>query len=309
MTGEFDLTENDGGPDHEWANAHFAAPNSSVWLPVGASSRRVGRSMQTIAVFGVVVAAVAGIVTWNFLGDLERNVDRSLVIGANAAVTLSETIDVADALIVTLDDGLVAVSGMIESVGATIDNVTGVADAASDLATTLPNSFVDIDAALVTVQDLGATVDTALSALAILPFGPDYDPEVPFPQAIGNLRDSLAPLGEQLTVIGEELGGFADSSGALASGVEGFLANIDASRDALSDTQVLLDSYRVAADDASDLAITSRTDLNVTITWIRLVVVLLALLIAAGQLMPWWLGSRLVEAESPKPEPLARVGN
>jgi hypothetical protein len=278
-----------------------SAAAGSVWLPVGASSRQVGRAMQTVAVFGVVVAVVAGIITWVFLGDLEKNVDRSLVIGADAAVTLSETIDVADALIVTLDDGLATISAMTETIGATIDNVSGIADATADLATTLPDTFGDIDAALLTVEDLGATVDDALNALSNVPFGPDYDPEVPFPEAIANLRAALDPLGAQLAVIGEELSGFSDSTGALTSEVGGFVANIDASREALDDTQALLDSYRIAADDARDLAISGRNDLDVSITWIRLVVVLLTLLIAAGQVVPWWLGSRLVEADSPAP--------
>ncbi len=316
MTGGFDLAEQgreqDGAPGEAastlWISANVAddraaAATGEAWLPVGASTRRVGRAMQTIALFGVAVAVVAGIVTWNFLGDLETNVDRSLVIGADVAVTLSETIDVADALIVTLDDGLATISAMTETIGATIDNVSGVADATSDLASTLPETFVDIDAALLTVEELGATVDSALNALSSVPFGPDYDPEVPFPDAIANLRSALDPLGEQLTVIGEELGGFSENSGALTSEVDGFVANIAASRDALDDTEALLDSYRIAANDARVLAITGREDLDVSITWIRLVVVLLTLLIAAGQLVPWWLGSRLVEADSPPREP------
>lgn len=252
--------------------------------------------MQTIAVFGVVVAVVAGIVTWNFLGDLERNVDRSLVIGADAAVTLSETIDVADALIATLDDGLVTIAATIETIGATIDDVTDVADATAELATALPASFEDIDAALATVEQLGATVDGALNALSDVPFGPNYDPDVPFPQAVADLRSAFDPLGEQLALIGEELGGFADNSGALNTEVDGFLADVAASRKALGDTERLLDSYRTAADDARTLAITSRGDLDGSITWTRFALVLLALLIAVGQLVPWWLGSRLMEA-------------
>jgi hypothetical protein len=323
MTGDVDLPKKDGDQDLAegatsptsstlWVPADVAAdreddraaPGAAIaWVPIGASSRRFGRAMQTLAVFGVVVAVVAGIVTWVFLGDLEKNVDRSLVIGADVAVTLSETIDVADALIVTLDDGLATISAMTETIGTTIDNVSGVADAAADLATTIPETFVDIDAALLTVEELGATVDNALSALSNVPFGPDYNPEVPFPQAIANLRSSLDPLGEQLSVIGEELSGFSENSGSLTEEVDRFVANIAASREALDDTQELLDSYRVAADDARDLAIQGREDLDVSITWIRLVVVLLALLIAAGQIVPWWLGSRLVEADSPPQGP------
>ena len=69
------------------------------------TDHRAGAIMQTIAVIGVVVAAFAAVVAWTFVGDLDRNLDQSLAIGEDAAATLSETIDVAEDVIESLDQG------------------------------------------------------------------------------------------------------------------------------------------------------------------------------------------------------------
>ncbi len=85
------------------------------------------------------------------------------------------------------------------------------------------------------------------------------------------------------------------------SEVDGFIANIEAGRDALGETQLLLDSYRAAAEDAARSCDHRAKRPGGSMKWTRVVVVFLALLIAAGQLVPWWLGSRLVEGGSRPP--------
>ena len=80
--------------------------------------------MQAIAVAAIVVTAIAAIVAWRFLGDLQRNVDRSLVIGEDAATSLTETIDVADTLLVSLDDGLATIGASLDTVDGTIGEST-----------------------------------------------------------------------------------------------------------------------------------------------------------------------------------------
>jgi methyl-accepting chemotaxis protein len=252
--------------------------------------------MQLIAVLGVVVAVVGSIVGWRFLGDLERNADRSLAIGEDAATSLAETIEVADQMVATLDDGLVTVTATLGTVDATIDDVTGVADSTASLAETLPSTFDDVDVALETVQSLGGTVDGALGALSALPFGPDYDPDVSFPEAVGELRAALDPLSDDLRTVSDDLGGLAGGRDDLHEQVDALIADIEDSSGALDDTALLLDDYAIAAEEARELAVSSRDDLDRSLGWMRVVLVLVALLLAAAQFVPWWLGSRLVES-------------
>jgi uncharacterized protein YoxC len=254
--------------------------------------------MQLLAVFGVIVAIVGGMVGWRFLGDLGRNADRSLRIGEDAATALRRTIDVADRTVVALGDGLVTVTMTLQTVDGTIDDVGRLAGATASLTETLPATLDDVDGALATVETLAGTVDGALGAVSALPFGPDYEPDVPFPDAIAGVRTALDPLADDLGELSAELTDVAERPAELHDRVDALVADIDASRRALDDAALLLDDYAATAEQARDLAITSRDDLDRSLSWMRVVLVLLGLLLAAAQLVPWWLGSRLVEASA-----------
>ena len=159
---------------------------------MNAISRRAPTILRSIAVAGVLVAIVGTVVIWVFLSDLEETTDRSLLIGEQATVTLNDTIDVAEQVLNAVDDGLTTVQSTLSTIDDVLQSTAGLADATGSLSATLPASFDNIDAALATVQRLGETVDSTLSALSSLPFGPDYDPSVPFPEAVGDLRQALA---------------------------------------------------------------------------------------------------------------------
>jgi hypothetical protein len=282
---DLDLDPDDAS--HPAAGAMFALPPDAG---------RTGQIMQTIAVAGVVVTLIASVVVWVFVGDLQRNVDRSLTIGEEAATTLVETIDVADRLLVTLDDGLDTIGASLVAIDSTITDVAELSDATSQLAATLPETFDDIDAALGTVESLGGVVDTTLGALSRVPFGPDYDPDVSFPEAIAGLRTALDPIGDELGAISTELSDFSSGSGGLQAQIATLSADLAESRAALGGTAALLDAYRATAEDARELAVQGRSDLDSSMTWTRVVIVLVTLLVLASQYVPWWLGSRLVEA-------------
>ena len=211
------------------------------------------------AVAGVLVAIVGTVVIWVFLGDLEDTTDRSLLIGEQATVTLNETIDVAEQVLNAVDDGLTTVQSTLATIDDVLQSTAGLADATGSLSATLPASFDNIDAALATVQRLGETVDSTLSALSSLPFGPDYNPDVPFPEAVGDLRAALEPIGEQLTTISTELQDFATGSGDLTAQIDSLTSDVERTRTALSGTDELLAQYRQATTEAGQLAAETAT--------------------------------------------------
>lgn len=257
--------------------------------------RTAGRVMQVVAVFGVVTAIVVAVVAWQFLVDLHRNLDRSLSIGEDAAATLSETIDVADDLIASLDSGLATIGDAVGGLATTTGSTADMAGATADLAASLPAAFGDVDTALGTVESLGGTIDRALRTASRLPLGPDYDPAVSFPDAIGGVRDALAPLGEDLDGIADELRGFAEGATAVEGDLVGVRADVHRTRVALGESDRLLDRYRITARDAEQLARVSRRDADRSLTFARMALAPLTVLILASQFVPWWLGRRLAE--------------
>ena len=108
--------------------------------------------LRSIAVAGVLVAIIGTIVIWVFLSDLEDTTDRSLLIGEQAAVTLNDTIDVAEQVLDAVDDGLVTVQSTLSTLDEVLQTTAGVAEATGSLSSTLPESFENIDIALATVE-------------------------------------------------------------------------------------------------------------------------------------------------------------
>lgn len=257
---------------------------------------RAGAVMRSIAVAGVVVAVVVSVVGWRFVNDLDRDLEQSLTIGEDASATLSETIDVADDLIRALDDGLATLSVTLDTVDQTVTDTADLAEATASLAGTLPESFDDVDAALATVESLSGAIDAALRGLSRVPLGPDYDPAVSLPDAVDNLRAAFQPIGDDLDAIAVELATFADGSGELGDRLATVKSDVDRTRRALVDSGQLLDEYRATADRAGELAVSSRADLRRSFQWARVALVLIGLLIAVSQYVPWWLGARLRDA-------------
>ncbi len=252
-----------------------------------------GRIFRAIAVLGVVTALVLGVTGWAFLTDLDENLDQTLQIGEAASVSVIETIDVAEQLIESLDAGLETVGATLGAIESSLGDTAGVASTTASLSASLPQSFDDIDVALATVESLSGTIDSALSGLSSVPFGPDYDPEVPLPIAIGNLRSAFEPIGEDLTVLTTELRAFADGSDDVGIRIDAVRADLARTRSALANSSELLDDYRTTASDAGQLAMSSRGDMSRAFAWARLAVILLALFVAVAQFVPWWLAGRL----------------
>jgi methyl-accepting chemotaxis protein len=261
---------------------------------------RAGAIMRAIAVTGILVSVVVGVVAWQFLGDLDRDLDQSLAIGEDAAATLTQTIDVADDVITSLDEGLGTLGVTLDTIDTTLTDTSDVASATASLAGSLPSSFADIDSALSTVESLSGTIDAALRGASRLPLGPDYDPEVPLPVAVGNLRAAFTPIGDDLAAIAEELASFADGSDELRGQLTAVQSDLERTRVALATSAGLLDAYRDTAERAGALASASRQDLERSFGWARIAAALVAILIAVSQYVPWWLGSRLRSVGEPE---------
>jgi len=269
--------------------------------------RQAPTILRSIAVAGVLIAIVGTVVIWVFLADLQDTTNRSLLIGEQATVTLNNTIDVAEQVLNAVDDGLTTVHATLGTIDDVLQSTAGLADATGSLSSTLPTSFQNIDTALATVQQLGATVDSTLSALSSLPFGPDYNPKVPFPEAVGNLRQALDPIAAQLTTISTELQNFASGSGDLSTKIDSLTSDVERTQAALSGTDALLTQYRQATTEAGQLAAETRGNLSGSMTRMRIVLIAGALLLALSQFVPWTMAALIDERRTSQPRDVVVV--
>lgn len=248
-----------------------------------------GRVMRSIAIAGVIVSAVLSVVAWQFLGDLERNVDQSLRIGEEAADTLSETIDLADEVFAAVDAGIVTLDRSLDALGRGLGDATDVATATSQLSVNVADGVDDVDVALAELESLTGTIDSTLRSLSQLPLAPDYDPAVSYPDAIAAIRDAFVPIEADMRELATGLDAFASSSGDVTTDLDALQADLAGARTALADSDRLLDRYRTAAAEAGALAGASRDDFERSMWWARITALVLGIWLIAAQYVPWWL--------------------
>jgi hypothetical protein len=260
-----------------------------------------GRIMRAIAVGGVVVSVVLSLVAWQFLGDLERNVDQSLRIGEEAADTLSETIDLAAEVIAAVDSGIVTLDRSLDALGHGLGDATDVAASTSQLSVDVANGVDDVDVALAELETLTGTIDSTLRSLSQLPLAPDYDPAVSYPDAIAAIRAAFVPIEADMRELATGLDAFAASSGGVTGDLDALQVDLADARNALADSDRLLDRYRTAATEAGALAGASRDDFERSMWWARFTALVLGVWLIAAQYVPWWLSrqARVVMAVAP----------
>jgi hypothetical protein len=272
---------------------------TNEYAPRWVSRRMAGRVMVGVAVVGVVVSLVGTIVAWQFVGQLSRSSDRSLALGEDALVTLDATLDVAEEVIGAVDDGLEGVVSTLDVVADVVSDTATVSESTAALAGEIAPSIEGIDDALRSLESVTGSIDSVLRQLSSIPFGPRYDPETSFDAAVARLRADLVPIADSLEGAAAELGEFAEGSDALTAELAALAGDVEEVRRQLAGSEALLDAYRVTTGDALDLAGTTRDDLGTDLARTRLLIVLLGLTFAVGQIVPAWVGRELLVTSRP----------
>jgi methyl-accepting chemotaxis protein len=280
----------------------MSGDRNSPWArPDLVPRRTAGMAMVAIAAFGVVVALVGTVVAWQFVGQLSRSTERSLTLAADALATMDATLDLADELITSLDDGLDGVASSLLSLTEVVDDTTSVAGSTARLAESLAPGLEGVDRALGSLTSIASAADTTLRELSRLPFGPNYDPGAPIDDEIRAVRDDLRPVVTTLRETAAELEVLAESSDEFTLELVALAANVVELRNAVAGSSALIDDYRATVSDSARLAEETRTDLDRDLSRSRFLVVLLGLSFAAGQLVPAWLGRELLIADAQHP--------
>ncbi|CAN5490992.1 hypothetical protein BH23ACT3_BH23ACT3_11510 [soil metagenome] len=267
---------------------------TNEFAPRWVSRRMAGRIMVGVAVVGVVVSLVGTAVAWQFVGQLSRSSDRSLALGEDALVTLDATLDVAEEVIGAVDAGLEGVVSTLDVVADVVSDTATVSESTAALAGEIAPSIDGIDEALQSLESITGSIDTVLRQLSQIPFGPRYDPDTSFDAAVARVRADLVPIAESLEEAAAELGDFAEGSDALNAELAALVGDVEEVRRQIAGSEALLDAYRATTADALDLAGTTRDDLGTELARTRLLIVLLGLTFAVGQIVPAWVGRELL---------------
>lgn len=246
--------------------------------------------MVGVAAVGVIVGILGSIVGWRLVGHLSDGVDDSLAVATQSLESVDESITVIETIVFDVRSGVATLDQTVADVAAASGTTV---TAIEDLTRQTPALADGVEAlrdGVAGMGEAGATIDQTLESLDDLPGVPNYDPREPLGETVAGLADDLDALASTLRSFQS---GSEDIDAALAPLLEDLdrarsdLENLDSS---LASSQTLLERYRQSADDASAIAVRTRSDLSDDVRATRALIVLGGLVFTIGQIVPYWLG-------------------
>ncbi len=259
------------------------------------SRTRLGKTMVGIGCLGIVASIASIVVGQAMVGQVESSVDDSLVLTDEALHAVSDSITLTNAIVGNIQAGVGSVAATLSTVKDSVDQTsTAIADSNAFIGSSLPDALDAVGSVLPTIESVASSVDSALRALSRAPFGPNYDPDKPFDEAIADLSTAIDPLPGQLRQLSTDFDGLETSSADISSGLADLAVTVVELDKQLTEVSVLVDRYSSTTTNALRLAATSRGDLHASARETRILLVVLGLVFALGQVVPIWLGITLI---------------
>jgi hypothetical protein len=262
---------------------------SAVVTPVVA-----GRIMLGIAIVGLLVSLLGTVLVRQLVVDIGTGVDQSLELTVAVLETVDESFVVAEDALVILTDGTRDAEGAVRSLSDSLGEGQVALEAATALTgEDIADALDQVEAALPAIQQAAATIDQTLTTLSSLPLGLSYDPARPLAATIGELREGLTGLPDELR---EQAAQIERTSEALTEATEGTVATADALADLdarLVDATALLGAYADQTAEASTLVQAQREVIATSTARTGILALVFGVVFAVGQFVPLYLGLAL----------------
>jgi len=259
------------------------------------SRRATAKSMIGVGVIGIVTAIVGLIVGEVLISQVESSVDDSLVLTNEALNSVDDSITVTASIVDTVRTGTESVRTTMKTVQASLDDAsTAISDSAEFMGGSLPDALDAVSDVLPTIERAASAIDDALRVVSRAPFGPDYNPDEPFDKSIADLSTAIEPLTVELRALSVGFDDLTSSTSSMSQELTQVGLDVADLQTQLDDVATLLDRYTSTMANAKVLAARSRDDLAQSASLSRWLLVLLAVVFAAGQIVPIWLGLLLL---------------
>lgn len=250
--------------------------------------------MVGIGIAGIVLAIVAVIVGLTLIAGTDETLSSSLAVTSEAVGLAEDTVDIAA-------ESLAIAATSLEQVEVTTGNSVGTfakiekafTEAAAIVGSDVPETIEAVRRTTPILVDTAELLTSTLGALSFL--GVETPVQEPAEALLGvdreldELSESLAAEGARLADIASDFGAFSEDATIIASGM-------DDARSSLDRVSAIVDGYRTTSGEAVAVISRARSDLDGQLTLARVLVVLLGLIVVAGQAVPIYLGRRLLEA-------------
>jgi len=216
--------------------------------------RTIGIILILTALAGLVIS-IWGLLNYrNYTASLEDNTREILEFARSSLVTTDNALNVVVNSLEDTSASIVEVEEVLLSTGQTVNDLIPVVESVTVLLQEdIPTTIDATQEALIAAQASAEVIDGVLRAVSNLPFmGDVYNPEVPLGEALLNISDSLDPIPEKASDIGDEL--------------ESNQGNLDTLNQDLIDLAVTITEINTNVSSAQDVSEAYQADIATLIT-------------------------------------------
>ncbi|MBW3657451.1 MAG: hypothetical protein KY457_02360 [Actinobacteria bacterium] len=261
--------------------------------------RLVGRVLVAVGLLGAVTSVLGAAVGFRFLHELDGALDDSLGVTADAVDALRTTVelgaDTVDAVTRTVGETETTTRELSVALRDAEQALAGVASLSDD---GIAGSLDAVEGSLPALIDVASAIDTTLSRLAALPFGPAYDPDERFDDSLRAIEREFDGLPEQLRAQADLIRDAGDGLGRVRRGTTRVADDLRALHATLASASTLVDRYAATAEEAADVVAQGHQDLRTNLLVGRALVLVLGLSLLLGQLVPLGAGWFLLRPEA-----------
>lgn len=261
-----------------------------------------GRLLVGIGLLGL-FASLAGIVIGRGLvTQTDLALERSLALTADTLEALQSSIVVAEETMALVEGGLAQAEATTRDLVTTVEDGSEIMTSTADLTEgRLADGLESVEESLPALVEVASVIDVTLSALSSIPFGPSYSPDEPFDESVREIQRSIAGVPDDLRAQAAMIREAGVNLGEVGEGTAAISEDLAAIRLGLTGAVDVLSTYTATATDAADLIAETRAGLGRQATMARLLVTLLGLTVAAGQIVPLGLGWTLLRPPGSRP--------
>lgn len=263
--------------------------------------RRAGSVMILVGILGLIVAVAGAAVGWRLVGDLRDATTESVDLTLETLDSVEDTVDLSEDVLDAIGTTVGTTESTLRAVDVSFDAGSDVISEVADLTSTVGPTLSDVASVLRQLEGVAGTVDDLLDDLSSIPFGPDYEPDQTLGDTVGTLASTVEELPGQFESASEDLADFDDSLLDISEQVAELTTAVGDVRTELDGTQRLVTQYRSNIADARAIAESTRDDLDTDVTLMRIVLVVGALTLILGQIVPFWLGRELLSTSRDVP--------
>jgi hypothetical protein len=264
--------------------------------------RLAGRLLVAVGILGV-VAGLGGIVLGQLLiSSTDEALTQTLTLTGDTLVALQDAIVVAEETVALVEGGLAQAEATTGDLAGTVEDGADLLRSTADLTEDrLAASIGAFEQSLPGLIEAASVIDTTLGALSSLPFGPSYNPDEPFDDSLRELQRSLVGVPADLRAQAALIRETGDSLEDVGEGTTQIAGDLGAIRQGLGEALVVLSDSTATATSASALIGETQDGLRTQLGIARVLVILLGLTTAAGQLVPLALGWSLLQPPGVRP--------